>query len=69
MVNYNLNDIFYSLPEIKKMKFRLPLMSLMEYRGLKILVMCDMPFSELEKSAVYNLLNEGFDLQLMGKIK
>lgn len=31
--------------EVKRLKFRLPLMSLVKYKGLKILAMCDMPFS------------------------
>lgn len=69
LVNYYLNDIFYSLSELKGHKFRVPLMSLVKYKGLKLLVMCDMPFSELDKSEVYNLIDEGFDLQLMGKLK
>lgn len=69
MVNYYLNDIVYSLKDIKGNKIRLPLMSLFEYKGLKLLVMCDMPFSELEKTEVYNILSDGYDLQLMGKIK
>ena len=47
LINYYLNDIFYSLREIKNMKFRLPLMSLLKYKSIKILVMCDLPFSEL----------------------
>ena len=31
--------------------------------------MCDMPFSELQKSQVYNLIDDGFDLQIMSKLK
>lgn len=50
MVNYNINDILFTLKEIKGYKFRLPLMSLIEYKGVKLLMMCDMPFSELEKT-------------------
>jgi len=50
LVNYYINDIFYSLREIKNIRFRLPLMSLIKYKGFKILVMCDLPFSELEKT-------------------
>ncbi len=45
MVNYYINDILVSLKDIKGYKFRLPLMSLIEYKGVKMLVMCDMPFS------------------------
>ena len=44
-------------------------MSLIKYKGFKILVMCDLPFSELEKTEVYNLTDDGFDLQLMNKLK
>jgi len=50
LVNYYINDIFYSLREIKNIRFRLPLMSLIKYKDFKILVMCDLPFSELEKT-------------------
>ena len=45
LVNYYLNDIFYSLGQLKTLKFRLPLMSLVKYKGHKVMVMCDMPFS------------------------
>lgn len=31
--------------------------------------MCDMPFSELEKTEVYNLMSAEGDLQLMGRLK
>jgi hypothetical protein len=54
---------------IKNIRFRIPLMSLIKYKGFKVLVMCDLPFSELEKTEVYNLTDEGFDLQLMNKLK
>ena len=57
MVNYYLNDILYSIKEVKGIKIRLPLMTLMEYKGLKALIMCDMPFSEIEKTEVYNLFS------------
>ena len=69
MVNYNINDILFTLKEIKGYKFRLPLMSLVEYKGVKLLVMCDMPFSELEKTEVYNLHSHEGDLQLMARLK
>jgi hypothetical protein len=68
-VNYNINDILFTLKDVKGYKFRLPLMSLIEYKGVKLLIMCDMPFSELEKTEVYNLLSQEGDLQLMGKLK
>lgn len=55
--------------EFKKIKLRLPLMSLIKYKGLKVLVMCDMPFSELDKTEVYNLHDESIDLQLMTKFR
>ena len=45
MVNYYLNDILYSLREVRGLSFRLPLMTLFKYKGAKVLVMCDMPFS------------------------
>jgi hypothetical protein len=44
-------------------------MSLIEYKGIKLLCMCDMPFSELEKTEMYNLLEDGYDLQIMSKLK
>jgi len=69
LVNYFLNDILYTFREVKELKFRIPLMSFIKYKGYKVLVMCDMPFTELEKSEVYNLLDEGFDLQMMSKLK
>jgi hypothetical protein len=69
LVNYYLNDIFYSLREIKNIKMRLPLMSLIKYKGKKVLAMIDLPFSELEKTQVYNLVDDGYDLQLMNKLK
>jgi len=31
--------------------------------------MCDMPFSELEKTEIYNLLDDGYDLQIMSKLR
>jgi hypothetical protein len=68
-VNYNINDILFSLKEIKGNKFRVPLMSLVEFKGVKLLVMCDMPFSELEKTEVYNITSQEVDIQLTGKIK
>lgn len=33
------------------------------------MVMCDLPFTQLQKTEVYNLTDEGFDLQLMNKLK
>ena len=69
MVNYNINDILSTLREIRGYKLRLPLMTFIEYKGVKVLIMCDMPFSELEKTEVYNLRATDGDLQLMGKMK
>jgi hypothetical protein len=69
MVNYNINDILFTLREVRSYKLRLPLMSLLEYKGVKLLAMCDMPFSELEKTEVYNLMSGEGDLQLMGRLK
>jgi len=45
MVNYYINDILYSIKDIKGIKIYLPLMTLIKYKGVKALVMCDMPFS------------------------
>lgn len=44
-------------------------MSLVTYKGIKLLLMCNMPFSELEKTEVYNLRASDSDLQLMGRLK
>jgi hypothetical protein len=69
MVNYNINDILFTLREVRGYKIRLPLMSFVTYKGVKLLLMCDMPFSELEKTEVYNLRATDCDLQLMGRLK
>lgn len=69
MVNYNINDILFTLREVRGYKVRLPLMTFIELKGVKVLLMCDMPFSELEKTEVYNLRASDGDLQLMGRLK
>ena len=53
-------DIVYLVKEIHKLKFRIPLMFLMKYKGLKLLCMINMPFSDAKphyNTPLYDVLN------------
>lgn len=50
LVNYYLNDIVYSLGDIRNISLRVPPMALVKYKGFKVLCICNLPFSVFEKT-------------------
>ena len=60
-MNYYLSDLLFHVGSYKNARFRVPLMNFVKYKGFKVLILGNMPYSE--KYQVYRATRDDhFDI-------
>ncbi len=66
---YYISDLACIFNRTSKLIYKIPNVCLVDYLGYKGLCMCDLPFSEIQKSEVYNMNTDIYDMLNTQRIK